>query len=116
MQPKRLKPKTGPEARLQKEIKAFLEARGWFVKSLHGGSYQAGFPDLYITHKNYGGKWVEIKLPNMEGSKWTKAQIEVFPKLADNGTPIWVMTGATEFEYRKLSGPENWLEYFLLKM
>lgn len=78
--------------------------------------FQSGFPDLWITHKLYGGKWVEIKLPNMKGSRWTKAQKEWFPKLADNGTPIWVLTTVCEQEYRKLFDfPEgNWLEYFML--
>lgn len=117
MEPKRLKPKKGPEAILQEQIEKFLEARGWIVKSTHGGMFQAGFPDLWITHKNHGGRWVEVKLPNMEGSRWTDAQREWFPILTANGTPIWIMTRTTEQEYRILFDQPNgnFLEYFMLK-
>lgn len=116
MQPKRLPPKRGPEDKLQAAWKTFLEARGWYVKSTHGGMFQSGFPDLWITHRDYGGKWVEIKLPHMKGSRFTKAQKECFPKLAENGTPIWILTTVCEQEYKKLFDFEegNWMEYFLI--
>lgn len=100
---------------LQKKWIVYLEARGWVVKPTHGSMYQAGFPDLWITHKDHGGKWVEIKLPDMKGSRFTAAQREWFPKLSANGTPIWILTSVTDFEYRKLWQPENWLYYFLEK-
>lgn len=81
----------------------------------HGGMYQAGFPDIYATHKEYGGRWIEIKLPDMKGSRFTKAQKECFPLLAENGTGIWILTTVCEHEYRKLFGYQqgNWLEYFM---
>lgn len=116
MEPRKLPSKKGPEAILQEQWKKFLESRGWIVKSTHGGMFQAGFPDLWITHLKHGGKWVEIKLPNMEGSRWTKAQIEWFPRLTSNGTPIWILTTVCEQEYRKLfeCADGNYLEYSLL--
>lgn len=85
------------------------------MKHTHGGMFQAGFPDLWITHRKYGGKWVEIKLPNMKGSRFTKDQMIEFPLLLDNGTPIWILTSVCESEYQKLFLPSNCLEYFLLK-
>ena len=117
MDPKRIKTKNRPEAKIQSQWKTFLEARNWYVKATHGGMYQSGFPDLYITHPDHGGKWVEIKLPHMQGSQFTKAQKECFPLFAQHGTPIWILTNVCEQEYRKLLEiPQgNWMEYFLLK-
>lgn len=115
MNPKKLPPKHGPEYHVREAIVKMLEMRGWYVKKVHGSMYQSGFPDLYCTHKKHGIRWIEVKLPNMEGSRWTKDQLADFPKLADNGTPIWVLTAATEYEYRKLFGPDNWFEMFLIK-
>lgn len=116
MQPKNPKLKDDPEARVQEQIKTFLELRKWLVKPTHGGMFQAGFPDLYCTHIKYGVRWVEVKLPEMKGSRFTNAQKEWFPKLSANGTPIWILTGATESEYRKLFEAENWLYYFMMKL
>jgi hypothetical protein len=116
MEPKPLPARRGPEYKLRKDIIDFLEARGWFVKILHGSAYQEGFPDLYCTHRIYGPRWIEVKLPNMDGSRWTKAQTIEFPKLSANGTKIWVLVAATESEYKKLFGPDNWFEYMLIKV
>lgn len=85
--------------------------------------YQSGFPDLYCTHPKYGIRWIEVKLPNMKGSVFTPAQLKEFPKLASHGTLIWIITAATNTEYRKLfirdpvSGrlKDNWFEYMFIK-
>lgn len=116
IRPKKIQAKQRPEAKIQTAITVFLEARGWIVKPTHGGMFQAGFPDLYITHEFHGPRWVEVKLPGFEGSKWTKAQLHWFPIWSSNGTPIWVLTGDTEHEYKKLFQPENWMEFMLLKL
>jgi hypothetical protein len=92
-----------------------LQRYGWIVKIIHGSALQSGLPDLYCTHQKFGPRWIEVKLPNMDGSRWTSEQKKWFPILSSNGTPIWVLVAATESEYRKLFQPENWLEYFLLK-
>jgi hypothetical protein len=78
---------------------------------IHGDANNMGWPDLYITHKRYGGRWVECKLPEMRGSKFTAAQLEWFPKMSANGTGIWILTAATETEYEKLFKPQNWYHY-----
>lgn len=116
MNPKKLPPKRGPEHGVRERIVKMLELRGWFVKVTHGSMYQEGFPDIYATHAKHGPRWIEVKLPNMDGSRWTKAQMRDFPLFSSNGTPIWILTGDSEHEYRKLFEPENFLEYFLLKM
>lgn len=82
---------------------------------------QSGFPDLHCSHATIMNgrsavRWVEIKLPGMKGSRWTTAQKEWFPKLCNNGTPIWIITGATEHEYKKLFEKFNFWEYFILKL
>lgn len=92
-----------------------LESKGWVVRIVHGSVFQSGLPDLYCTHAKFGPRWIEVKLPNMEGSRWTAAQKTTFPLLENNGTPIWILVAATDSEYRKLFQPSNWLEYFLLK-
>lgn len=82
----------------------------------HGGMYQSGFPDLYCTHEKYGQRWIEVKLPDMQGSKFTPAQKKHFPELVENGTPIWIFTAASETQYKLLfERPEgNFLDYWLI--
>lgn len=103
--------------KIQKAWIEFLEARGWFCKPTHGSMYQAGFPDLFITHDKHGPRWVEVKLVDMKGSKFTKAQLEEFPKFINNGTPIWILTKVCEQEYEKLfNEPEgNYVTYLMMK-
>lgn len=111
-----MKPPRGrPEDTIRNKIKKFLEYRGWYVKIIHGGKYQSGLPDLYATHKAHGPRWIEVKLPDMKGSKFTEMQLEVFPKLSMNGTPIWILTDASQEEYKKLFEPENLAEYLVRK-
>ncbi len=116
MEPLILPPKKGPEAIIQERLIEFLEQRGWVVKPTHGSMFQSGFPDLFATHKVHGQRWIEVKLPDMKGSKFTKAQVDTFPLFSQNGSPIWILTGATESEYKKLFQPENWLGYMVRKL
>jgi len=115
MEPLSFRRGKGPEFKVRERVIKMLERYGWIVKIVHGSMYQSGFPDLYCTHKKYGPRWIEVKLPNMEGSRWTAEQRKWFPILAENGTPIWVITNDTEYEYRKLFANDNWFEYMLMK-
>ena len=83
---------------------------------MHGSVYQQGIPDLYATHRDHKARWIEVKLPDMKGSRFTKAQIEFFPQLHNNGSPIWVLVAATDNEYKKLFQEANLMEYMLLSM
>jgi hypothetical protein len=119
-----IRPVKGPEAKIQADIKKFLEDRKWFVKNMHGNMYQSGIPDLYACRRKffYGtGKstwddtskpltrWIEVKYG--EKYKFTPAQLRDFPKFTAEGVGIWVMVAATEAEYRKLFQPPNWWQY-----
>ena len=103
-----------PEAEIQDAIVKFLTLRGWYCMETHGNLYQWGFPDVYATHSTYGARWIEVKLPDMKGSKFTPAQLEHFPKLRANGTRIWILTAATEYEYAKLFKPDN-IGFYLME-
>lgn len=113
MEPKKVRRvgKNRPEFKIQQEIIAFLRAREWFVMTIHGSVYQSGLPDLYATHALFRARWIEVKLPDMEGSHFTARQMEIFPQLCGHGAGVWVLTAATESEYRKLLGEPNWYTY-----
>jgi hypothetical protein len=102
-----------PEQLIQTAIKRKLESRGWYVKVLTSTMYCAGMPDIFACHRIYGIRLIEVKLPEMEGSKFTKAQLDVFPKLNANGAKVWILTGATNHDMDKLFKPANLLEYLL---
>lgn len=105
--------KQSPEHKLQLKIIAMLRNYGWFVKPTHGNMFQSGFPDLFACHSGWGGltRWIEVKLPEMKGSRFTGAQLEDFPKFCANGSGVWILTDATEAEYKKLFKPPNWFQY-----
>jgi hypothetical protein len=102
-----------PEDKIQHEIICMLRNYGWFVKETHGNMYQSGFPDLYASHPTYGSRWIEVKLPGMKGSKFTPAQLRDFPLFCAHGAGVWVLTGATTDEYKKLFTRYNWSMYLL---
>ncbi len=79
------------------------------VEATHGNEFQSGFPDLYATHPTYGPRWVEVKKAIM--FSFTPAQIVKFPLFQAHGAKIWIMTEATEEEYKKLFKPSNLDEY-----
>lgn len=99
-----------PEARIQKEIIEYLELRKWFVKILHGNIHQTGMPDLFICKRSLGWRFVEVKQP--EKYMFTEAQCATFPKFAEAGVGIWILTAAIEQQYNLLFKPCNWYHYF----
>jgi hypothetical protein len=101
----------GPEAKIQRELEAYLKARDWYVKATHGNQFQSGFADLYVSHLRYGMKWVEVKNP--EQFSFTPAQIKEFPKQSAAGTGIWILCAASDEEYAMLFKPANWMEWFV---
>lgn len=99
------------EAKIRGALKLFLENRRWYVLITHGNKYQSGLPDLWASHISMGQRWIEVKLPYMEGSKFTPAQLKVFPKICASGSGVWILTAATESEYVKLFKDCNWYQY-----
>lgn len=92
-----------------------LRDKGWHVENIHGSMFQSGLPDLFACSSKYGMRWIEVKLPQMKGSRFTAAQIEKFPKLEANGCPVYILTAATDAEYKKLFGPSNFYACRFLK-
>jgi hypothetical protein len=50
----------------------------------------------------------------MQGSQFTKAQLEWLPIMDANGSPVWVLTAANEHEYKKLFKKSNLTEMMLM--
>lgn len=97
------------EAQIQAEIERYLKIRDWLVKSTHGNMYQSGFPDLFTAHTRYGTRWIEVKRP--KGYRFTPAQLRDFSLFSAQGVGIYILTAATEEEYKKLFRPANWQWY-----
>lgn len=112
MNPMKLRPKLGPEAKIQDDIIKELRYREWMVKETHGNMYQSGFPDLYAAHLKWGPRWIEVKYK--ESYSFTPAQLHWFPLFAAVHIGIWILTGADETELAKLFGPANWHTYLKL--
>jgi len=99
------------ESKIQEKLIKELRYLEWFVKPTHGNMYQSGFPDLYCAHRKYGQRWVEVKLPDMAGSRFTAAQLSTFPQLAAAGVGVWILTGWEAHDIKKLFGPPNWYQF-----
>lgn len=104
------KPRHGPEWYIRRDLIAFLKARGWYIEITHGSLYQTGFPDLYAMHEKWGQRWIDCKQP--KHYSFTKAQKIKWPLWEAKGTPIWILTAATQEEYDKLFGAPNWRDYW----
>lgn len=91
-----------PEGDIEAKIVLMLEHKGWYVKKMGASAFLSGIPDLFACHKVYGYRWIEVKLPEMKGSKFTPAQLQEFPKLVTHGSQVWILTAATQAEYDKL--------------
>ena len=111
---KKFKPKGGhqTEAVIQRDIVKFLQLRGWLVHVTHMNQMESGWPDLNIIHPRYGVRFVDVKVPN-KGSL-TKRQKEYWPTMHTFGAGPYIMTAATEYEYRKLFGKPNYSDYMVI--
>lgn len=105
----KIRPKHGPEFKIQKDIIKYLREREWFIRQTHGCQWQAGFPDLICAKRRYGTRWIEAKAPI--GYKFTDAQLKTFPEFSKNKIGIWVLTEMTDESYQKLFKPPNWAQY-----
>ena len=107
---KKIRPKHGPEWRIQRDFIRFLRARSWWIERTHGNMFQCGFPDLYVTHKKFGQRWIDVKNP--VSYRYTKAQCQKWPVWHEYGIGIWIIVAATVGEYDKLFKPPNWRDYW----
>ncbi len=101
----------GPEWYIRRDLEEFLAARKWNVEKTHGNLFQQGFPDLYIAHRKYGERWIDVKQP---GGKYTftQAQKIKWPIWESYNIGIWILVAATQAEYDKLFKPPNWRSYW----
>ena len=98
------------ELHIQRKLVVLLEACGWHVERMLANAYQVGIPDLYCYHKKWGPRWIEIKRPDQYS--FTRAQRLKFPQWEEAGIGIWILTAATEDQYKLLFGPPNWREFW----
>ncbi len=102
-------PRGRPEDLIVDKIKIYFKARGWYVKKLHGNVYQSGMPDLYLAHKSYGSRWIEVKTPR---GRLEASQVENFHLMAAAGVGVWILTKMDEDDYKRvLMSPANWHTY-----
>jgi len=115
MHPLKIKKGKGPEAPIQKAVISMLQRHGWLVRVMKADEDHVGWPDLFACHFTYGIRLIEIKLPDMKGSRFTPAQEEWFPKMEANGARIWILTSDSEAEYQKLFKASNYNYYRMMK-
>lgn len=111
MRKPRIVPREGPEEKIVQALWDYLVARGWTIKRTHGNLFQAGLPDLWIGHPEFGKRWLEVKNP--VSYHFTPAQLEFFPIMTRCKDYIWILTAATQAEYDKLFQPYGNWEYYL---
>ena len=79
-----------------------LRERGWFIRNITPGAMTNTVPDHWVTHKDYGGKWIEFKVRHGDSISLTPNQKKDFPLLMANGTDIWCVAAYD------LRGPTNY--------
>lgn len=99
-----------PEARVQEKIINRLRLMDFYCKVTHGSEYQTGFPDVFVAHRSYGTRWIEVKQPG-NTVRFEESQVDSFTKLALHGVGVWVLQGDSDYEIRKLFNPPNWAFY-----
>lgn len=119
MDPFSARAKHGAEFHIQTKWVKFLEGKGWLVQRMIGNQYISGIPDLFIAHKQYGQKFVDIKVYGRYS--FTKAQKIVWPLWESFNIGIWII-GAKDSksctkehmlaEFPKLMQPPNWRDYW----
>lgn len=82
------------ETEIQKEIKDYLEDKGYLVYRMNSGRGRynirmapPGTPDLLVILNNGQSIWIEVKQP---GLKCTDIQKEMHQKLIDKGQKVMV--------------------------
>ncbi len=101
----------GPEWFIREDLEEFLTARRWMVEKTHGNLYQQGLPDLFIAHRKYGERWIDVKQPGGNYT-FTNAQKQKWPVWESFRVGIWILVAATQAEYDKLFQPPNWRDFW----
>lgn len=94
------------ELELMDQVAAKLRRLGWLVWRIPSVKDHEGIPDLYVAHKLYGSRWVEVKCR----ASFTAAQQRTFKELTDQGIGLWVVTSLDDVP-AVLRKPPNWHLY-----
>lgn len=98
------------EKRILDKIRLMLQNLEWLVEITHGSKYMSGFPDLYLSHRKFGIRWVDVKVE--DNYEYTAAQRKKWPIWHKHGSGIWIMTDATQEQYERLFQEPNWHFYW----
>ena len=96
------------EQSIQNQIRKRLKEIGWSTRKTHGNKFQAGWPDLYCYHREYGERWLEVKTPT---GRLTKAQRKEFPLWEADGIKIWIAESAEDVPELLFEEP-NWRNWY----
>lgn len=92
------------EKDIEREVRRQLVKLGWNVEKTHGSLYMKGWPDLFLAHRVYGCRWVEMKRPG-DGAL-TPSQVALFTRWRRYGIAIYILTKVEDIKL--LKGPGNW--------
>lgn len=81
-----------------------LQDNDWHTEIVSGTLYNVGFPDLYLIHRQFGTRWLELKIHPV---KFQRSQIERFTLWTKYGVGIWVVTNAVQVPSILFKKP-NW--------
>ena len=76
----------------------------------HGNAYSAGMTDLICHHPEHGFRFIDVKNPIRY--EFTPAQIRLWPVFEANEWGVYIITAATEEEYKRLFRPPNFRDYW----
>lgn len=119
MEPFKAREKHGEEWHIQNLFCGFLDARDWMVERMIGNALQMGIPDLYLSHPEYGNRWVDIKVHGKYS--YTKAQKLKWPVWAHFGSGVYILGAKNRKEctkahmiqeYEILFGVPNWEDFW----
>ncbi len=96
-----------PEKKDSQTLRNYMEARGWWIKKIHGSTYQSGLPDLLCIHSVHGTKWIENKVKK---GKLRPSQITTFGEMRAHGCEVYVVENYRQYN-RIFEKRGNWLEY-----
>lgn len=104
-----------PEDAIVQKLRLVMIQRGWYTYKTHGSELQAGLPDLFCWHKNFGLRMIEVKT---ETGTYTPAQREIFHLISAHGGMIWTFKCSSPPDEAQLigkldllKGPPNWHVY-----
>lgn len=102
----------GPEFYIQNKWVDFLTNKQWHVERMVGNAFQTGIPDLYLGHKKYGTRWVDVKVYGRYS--FTKAQRRKWPVWEKYNIGIWIIGAKSSAECTKEHMTEEY-ERILIK-